>query len=276
MIMTSDHAQFVAWLRGVAPYVHAFRGKTFVVGIPGELIAAGKLHTLVQDLSMLQVMGMRIVIVHGFRPQVEEQLRLRGVQSQFVDGLRVTDAVSLECAKEAAGEIRLDIEAAFSQAMPNTAMAGASVRVISGNLIAARPVGVVNGIDFMHTGLVRKIDLQTINFALNAGSIVLLSPLGYSATGEAFNLMMEDVAAQVAIGLDADKLIYVCETPGIADASGKIRTELSEAQARDILADAALSAEDRLYLRYALMACPFHWMAASYSSCFCMTVSVRW
>jgi amino-acid N-acetyltransferase len=89
--MTSDHAQFVAWLRGVAPYVHAFRGKTFVVGIPGELIAAQKLHTLVQDLSMLHAMGMRIVLVHGFRPQVEEQLRLRGVQSQFVDGLRVTD-----------------------------------------------------------------------------------------------------------------------------------------------------------------------------------------
>jgi amino-acid N-acetyltransferase len=253
--MTSDHAQFVAWLRGVAPYVHAFRGKTFVVGIPGELIAAQKLHTLVQDLSMLHAMGMRIVLVHGFRPQVEEQLRLRGVQSQFVNGLRITDSVSLECAKEAAGEIRLDIEAAFSQAMPNTAMAHSAVRVVSGNLIAARPVGIVDGIDFQHTGMVRKIDTTTIKFALDSGTIVMLSPLGYSATGEAFNLMMEDVAAHIAVALDADKLIYITETKGVADENGKIRTEITEAMAQAILAGNDISDDTRLYLRFALKAC---------------------
>jgi amino-acid N-acetyltransferase len=253
--MTSDYSQFVAWLRGVAPYVHAFRGKTFVVGIPGELIAAGKLHTLVQDLSMLHVLGMKVVIVHGFRPQVEEQLRLRGVQSQFVNGLRLTDAVSLECAKEAAGEIRLDIEAAFSQAMPNTAMAHSSVRVISGNFIAARPVGIVDGIDFQHTGMVRKIDTNTIRFALDAGSIVMMSPLGYSATGEAFNLMMEDVAAKTAIALDAHKLIYVTESPGVLDASRNVRTELSEEVTKQILQSKTLDSVTELYLTYALQAC---------------------
>jgi amino-acid N-acetyltransferase len=253
--MTSDYSQFVAWLRGVAPYVHAFRGKTFVVGIPGELIAAGKLHTLVQDLSMLHVLGMKVVIVHGFRPQVEEQLRLRGVQSRFVNGLRLTDPISLECAKEAAGEIRLDIEAAFSQAMPNTAMAHSSVRVISGNFIAARPVGIVDGIDFQHTGMVRKIDTNTIRFALDAGSIVMMSPLGYSATGEAFNLIMEDVAAKTAIALDAHKLIYVTESPGVLDASRNVRTELSEEVTKQILQSKTLDSVTELYLTYALQAC---------------------
>lgn len=253
--MTSEYPQFVAWLRSVAPYIHTFRGKTFVVGIPGELIEAGVLHTIVQDISMLQAMGMHIVLVHGFRPQVEEQLRLRGVKSQFVDGLRVTDQVSLECAKEAAGEIRLDIEAAFSQAMPNTAMHGASVRVISGNFIAARPVGIVNGIDFQHTGIVRKIDVDTIRMVLRSGAIVLLSPLGYSATGEAFNLMMEDVASKIAIALDADKLIYVTESSGVAAPDGKIRTELSEAMAKQVLAQDELDPATRLYLEWALSAC---------------------
>jgi amino-acid N-acetyltransferase len=254
MIMTPDYPQFVAWLRGVAPYIHAFRGKTFVVGVPGELVAAGRLNQLVQDLSLLHAMGMRIVLVHGFRPQVEEQLRLRGVQSQFSNGVRITDPVSLECAKEAAGEIRLDIEATFSQAMPNTAMDHASVRVISGNFIAARPVGIVNGLDFQHTGLVRRIDVDTIRFALNSGAIVLLSPLGYSATGEAFNLTMEDVAAQTATVLDADKLIYVTETEGIKDASGKVMTEISEAAAQQIL-EGDLPSTERMYLTYALKAC---------------------
>ncbi len=252
--MTPDHPQFVAWLRGVAPYIHAFRGKTFVVGVPGELVAAGRLNQLVQDLSLLHAMGMRIVLVHGFRPQVEEQLRLRGVQSQFSNGVRITDAVSLECAKEAAGELRLDIEATFSQAMPNTAMDHASVRVISGNFIAARPVGIVDGLDFQHTGLVRRIDVTTIRFTLDSGAIVLLSPLGYSATGEAFNLTMEDVAAQTATALDADKLIYVTETDGIKDASGKVMTEISEAAAQMLL-QGELTAPERMYLRYALKAC---------------------
>ncbi len=253
--MTSDYPQFVAWLRGVAPYIHAFRGKTFVVGVTGELIAAGRLNMLVQDLSMLQAMGMRIVLVHGFRPQVEEQLRLRGVQSQFVNGLRVTDSVSLECAKEAAGEIRLDIEAAFSQAMPNTAMQGASVRILSGNLIAARPVGIVDGVDYQHTGMVRRIDTNTIKQGLESGAIVLLSPLGYSATGEAFNLIMEDVASRVAIALDADKLIYLTESEGVRGPDGKIKTELSEEMARIELANPALDSTTRFYLEWALKAC---------------------
>ena len=255
MIITSDHPQFVAWLRGVAPYIHAFRGKTFVIGIAGELVAAGKLNALVQDLSLLHAMGMRIVLVHGFRPQVEEQLRLRGVASRFVNGVRVTDAISLECAKEAAGELRLDIEGAFSQGLANTAMAHSQVRVVSGNLIAARPVGIVDGVDFMHTGLVRKIDTNIIKFALNTGVIVLLSPLGYSATGDAFNLIMEDVAAQTAIALDADKLIYVTETNGVADIAGKLLTEISEAKANEILKGDHIPSDVRMYLKHALKAC---------------------
>ncbi len=250
-----EQGRFVHWLRTVAPYIHAFRGKTFVVAFPGELVQAGMLNELVHDLSLLHAMGMRIVVVHGSRPQVNEQLSLRGVQARYSKELRITDAVALECAKEASGEIRLDLEAAFSQGLPNTPMAHAAIRVISGNLVTARPVGIVDGVDHEHTGLVRKVDTRTIKFALDGGAIVLISPLGYSPTGEAFNLSMEDVAAATAIALDADKLIFVTERPGVTDERGRVRGEISEAQAKRLLSDTSLEPTTSFYLRHALRAC---------------------
>ncbi|MDT3677565.1 MAG: amino-acid N-acetyltransferase [Burkholderiaceae bacterium] len=249
-----DEARFVAWLRQVAPYIHAFRGKTFVVAVPGELIQAGRLNALVQDLSLLHAMGMRIVVVHGSRPQVNEQLRLRGVEAAYAEGLRITGPVALECAKEASGEIRLDLEAAFSQGLPNTPMAHSAVRVVSGNLVTARPVGIVEGVDYQHTGFVRKIDVATIRFALDGGAIVLLSPLGYSPTGEAFNLSMEDVAASTAVALDADKLIVLAET-AIEGADGVLHGEISEADAGQLLDSGTLAEDSAFTLRHALHAC---------------------
>lgn len=206
---------FVPWFRAVAPHIHAHRGKTFVVGLSGELIAAGKLTSFVQDLALMQAMGIRIVLAHGFRPQLEEQLRAKGHESHFSHGMRITDSVALDCAQEAAGQLRYEIEAAFSQGLPNTAMAGASISVISGNFVTARPVGIVDGVDFMHTGLVRKIDAMSVRRAIDAGAMVMLSPFGFSHTGEAFNLSMEDVATSAAIALQADKLIFVTEVRGI-------------------------------------------------------------
>jgi hypothetical protein len=149
---------FVPWFRAVAPYIHAYRGKTFVVGLAGEAIAAGKLNTFVQDLSILHAMGIKLVLVHGFRPQVTEQLAAKGHVSRFSHGIRITDPVALDAAQEAAGQLRFEIEAAFSQGLPNTPMANSTVRVVSGNFLTARPVGIVDGVDFMHSGLVRRVD----------------------------------------------------------------------------------------------------------------------
>ncbi len=143
---------FVPWFRAVAPYMHAYRGKTFVVAMAGELIAAGKLNAFVQDLAILHSMGIKLVLVHGFRPQVNEQLAAKGHVSRFSHGLRITDAVALDAAQEAAGQLRFEIEAAFSQGLPNTPMANSTVRVVSGNFLTARPVGIVDGVDFMHSG----------------------------------------------------------------------------------------------------------------------------
>ncbi len=255
MRIMENPIQFVQWLRSVAPYIHAFRGKTFVVAFPGELVMAGALPVLAQDLSLLHALGIKVVIVHGSRPQVEEQLALRNVETHFHNGLRITDAAALECAKEAAGELRLDIEAAFSQGLPNTPMAHAAIRIISGNFVIARPMGIIDGIDLELTGVTRKIAYETIHPILNAGGLVLLSPLGFSPTGEIFNLTMEDVAVSAAIALRADKLIFITETPMMTDAAGTEIHELSAHQARATLNEGCLPADSTFYLQHAMKAC---------------------
>ena len=246
---------FVDWLRSVAPYIHAFRGKTFVVAFPGELVMAGALPVLAQDLSLLHALGIKVVIVHGTRPQVEEQLALRHVDARYHNGLRITDAAALECAKEAAGELRLDIEAAFSQGLPNTPMAHSAIRIISGNFVTARPIGVIDGIDLELTGVARKVAYETIHPILNTGALVLLSPLGFSPTGEMFNLTMEDVAVSAAIALRADKLIFITETAMMTDAAGVDIRELSAHQAEAVLLSKCLLLDAEFYLRHAVTAC---------------------
>jgi len=247
-------AQFVRWFREVAPYVHAFRGKTFVIAFGGELVQAGALNALIQDISLLSSLGIRLVLVHGSRPQVNEQLHLKGYSQQFGRGMSPTDAAALECAKEAAGEIRLDIEAAFSQGLPNTPMSHSHMRVISGNFVTARPTGVIDGIDYKHTGQVRKIDVDALKFALGSDSIVLLSPLGFSPTGDAFNLAMEDLATSVAVALRAEKLVFLSVSQGVISADGTVDTELARIDADGLLAEGNLDEDTGFFLRYASLA----------------------
>lgn len=253
---------FVPWFRAVAPYIHAYRGKTFVVAVAGEMIAAGKLNAFVQDLAILHAMGIKLVLVHGFRPQVNEQLAAKGHVSKFFKGTRITDAVALDAAQEAAGQLRFEIEAAFSQGLPNTPMANATVRVVSGNFLTARPVGIVEGVDFMSSGLVRRVDHGAIQRAIETGALVLLSPFGFSPTGEAFNLTMEDVATSTAIALQADKLVFMCEIPGIrenaADPESSIDTELALADAKRLLStlpEPEKPTDTAFYLRHCVKAC---------------------
>ena len=253
---------FVPWFRAVAPYIHAYHGKTFVIGLAGEAIAAGKLNQFAQDLAILHAMGIKLVLVHGFRPQVNEQLAAKGHTSRFSHGLRITDEVALDCAQEAAGQLRFEIEAAFSQGLPNTPMANATVRVVSGNFLTARPVGIVDGVDFMHSGVVRKVDAAAIRRAIESETLVLLSPFGFSPTGEAFNLAMEEVATATAIALQADKLLFLTEMPGIRenlnDPESAIDTELSVAEAERLMASLprpTLPTDTAFYLQHCVRAC---------------------
>ena len=233
---TLQHPEsFVRWFRQVAPYLHAFRGRTFVVSFGGEMFAERtRFPSFVHDISILAALGIRLVLAHGARPQIEAELKAKGLRSRYAQGLRVTDERALQAVKEAAGVLRVEIEALLSQGLPNTPMAGAQIRVASGNYITARPIGVLKGTDLQFTGAVRKVDATGIARRLDAGEVVLVPPLGYSPTGEVFNLAWEDVAEGVAVALKADKLLMFTDRLPV-DRKGEVITELTAQEAESLL-----------------------------------------
>jgi amino-acid N-acetyltransferase len=227
---------FVHWFRSASPYINAHRGRTFVIQFGGEAIQAPRFAQLISDIALLNSLGVRLVLVHGIRPQIGQRLEQRGMAPRFHQGLRVTDDGALDVAKEAAGSVRVEIESLLSMGLPNSPMAGARVRVASGNFVTARPMGVRDGVDYGHTGEVRRIDRDGIETQLREGGVVLVSPIGYSPTGEAFNLNAEDVATELAITLKAAKLLLIGEQPNLWDASGQPVRQLSLAEAGQKLA----------------------------------------
>lgn len=221
---------YVNWLRHASPYINSHRDCTFVVMLPGEGVEDPNFGNIVHDLVLLHSLGVRLVLVHGSRPQIEARLAAHGLAPRFHRGLRVTDAPTLGCVIDAVGSLRIAIEARLSMDMAASPMQGSRMRVTSGNFVTARPIGVVDGIDYHHTGEVRRIDRKGINRQLDERSIVLLSPLGYSPTGEIFNLACEDVAMRAAIDLGADKLILYGAERGLMDDAGKLVRELRPQQ----------------------------------------------
>jgi amino-acid N-acetyltransferase len=252
---TLQHPEsFVRWFRQVAPYLHAFRGRTFLVAFGGEMFAErARFASFIHDVSILAALGIRLVLVHGARPQIEAELKTRGIRSRYVQGLRVTDERALQAVKEAAGVLRVEIEALLSQGLPNSPMAGAQIRVASGNYITAQPIGVRKGTDFQFTGAVRKVDAAGIARRLDAGEVVLVPPLGYSPTGEVFNLAWEDVAEGVAVALKADKLLmYTDRLP--ADRKGEVVAELTAQEAEGLLKKEGLSTSTSRVMEHAVRA----------------------
>ena len=255
--MTSkDPHAYVEWFRGSAPYINTHRGKTFVIYFGGETVQDPTFKTLLHDVALLHSLGIRLVLVHGMRPQIDERLRLRRLTATYFQGLRVTDDAALECVKEAAGTVRVEIEALLSMGLPNSPMAGAELRVASGNFVTARPVGVRDGVDFQHTGEVRRIDAPGIREVLDLGKMVMLSALGYSSTGEIFNLRSEDVATQTAIALKADKLVLLGEGDCRAALDGHLIRQLTSEETRHLLDQGGLENDQiRPDLKAAVAAC---------------------
>lgn len=257
----ADPVDFVAALRGAAPYVHAHNGRVFVVAFGGEAIQRGDFQQLIYDVALLHSLGVKLVLVHGMRPQIEAQLATRGIKPHFAGDLRVTDAPSMECVKAAAGALRMQIEAQLSAGLTRTPMGGARLKIAGGNWVTARPVGVRDGVDHQLTGEVRRVDIASIREILAMGRIALLSPIGYSPSGETFNLRAGEVAQAVATGLRADKLVFVLDSdPGawrLADAAGDAG-QLSLSVAEQLLGrtvrERDISAEDVAYVRAALAA----------------------
>lgn len=247
---------FVKWFRSATPYIHQWGGATFVIAFGGEVLADGGFTQLTHDVNVLVSLDVRVVLVHGARPQIEEQMRQHGVAPRYVANRRVTDARALACVKEANGIVRVELEALLSMELANSPMWGADIHVSSGNFVTAKPVGVVEGVDFGHTGEVRKIDAEGIRRRLDDHEVVLISPVGFSPTGEVFNCTLEDVATSTAIALRADKLIFLGDTAGALDPKGRLLSELTVKQADDLIAANGNLPEDvRIYLPCAARAC---------------------
>lgn len=232
---TFTHQQFIDWFRLASPYIHAHRGRTFVICFGGEVIQSVGFANLMHDIALLSSLGIRLVLVPGIRPQIEQCLQLHGVTAKYKDGLRITDEIALHCVKAACGEVSSHVMAHLSAGLTNSPSLPAKIHVVSGNFITARPLGVREGVDYCYTGEIRRVDVTTIKHHLDEDAIVLISPIGFSPTGEAFNLLTEDVAAEVAIALRAAKWICLTETTNILDEVGNLIRQLTVFETKKLL-----------------------------------------
>lgn len=247
---------FVDWFRDAAPYIEAHRNRTFVIYFSGEAVADSDFAHTIHDFSILNSLGIRLVLVHGIRPQIEQRLKSAGLESRYHQGIRITDPKSLECVKEAAGTVRVEIEALLSMGLSNSPVPGQKTRVCTGNFVTAKPLGVRDGIDFCHTGEVRRLDSASIREKLDQNNIIVISPIGYSPTGEIFNLSAESLAVSVAIDLLADKLILFTETEMPLGTRDNPIRQLTTIEAKGLLSQATnLCDASRRHLEQAIEAC---------------------
>ncbi|MGM0434029.1 MAG: amino-acid N-acetyltransferase [Pseudomonadota bacterium] len=243
------------WFRHSAPYINAHRGRVVVITLGGDALAHPNLTTIIHDIALLASLGVRLVVAFGARPQIRERLDEAGETSGYQGRLRVTTETQLPLVLEAVGRVRALLESHLSMGVANSPMHGAQIRVASGNWVTARPIGVIEGVDHGYTGRVRRVDAASIREQLSLGQVVLLPPLGYSATGDAFNLSHEEVAGEAAAALEADKLIVFSDRSGIPDAGGELIREVSVARARELLSEGHLGEDDAAALEAAANAC---------------------
>ncbi|HEO9776968.1 TPA: amino-acid N-acetyltransferase [Escherichia coli] len=226
--------ELVEGFRHSVPYINTHRGKTFVIMLGGEAIEHENFSSIVNDIGLLHSLGIRLVVVYGARPQIDANLAAHHHEPLYHKNIRVTDAKTLELVKQAAGTLQLDITARLSMSLNNTPLQGAHINVVSGNFIIAQPLGVDYGVDYCHSGRIRRIDEDAIHRQLDSGAIVLMGPVAVSVTGESFNLTSEEIATQLAIKLKAEKMIGFCSSQGVTNDDGDIVSELfpNEAQTR--------------------------------------------
>ena len=229
--MNKDN-EMIDWFRASASYINAHRNKIFVVLLSGEALADDNLKNIVCDLSLLHSLGVKLVLVHGARPQITQALEKQGLQSRYHRNRRITEAECIETIKQTVGALSVTLESMFTRGLSGTPMHDADIRLCRGNFVTAKPLGIHDGIDFQFTGQVRKIQNGAIAQLLSNNNIVLLSNLGYSLTGEIFNLSAEEIATKVAIALNAEKLILMIPSEGVMDDEGKLIASLTEEDAK--------------------------------------------
>jgi amino-acid N-acetyltransferase len=261
MMPDSAMQHHVKWFRGSAPYINAHRNKTFVLFLSGDALAHTNFANIVNDIALLHSLGVRLVLVHGATAQIDQNLSDRGISCSFEQNTRITDEKTLACIEETVGKLRIQIEARLSMGIVNSPMHGAEIHLSSGNFIKAKPLGIRQGIDYQHSGDVRKVNVKAINQQLDNGALVLISPLGYSPTGEILNLSAAELATRVATDTKAEKIVYFDLQQGVLDTDGAVISEIQPSKIRpenfqngvvpkhlDLAADACQKGVNRCHL----------------------------
>ncbi|HJF74285.1 MAG TPA: amino-acid N-acetyltransferase [Gallibacterium anatis] len=250
--------ELVQWFRQSTPYVTAHRDKTFVIMLDGNTTSSPNFSNIIDDISLLHSLGIKLVIVFGARKQINDALAEAHIAERYHKNIRVTDPQTLHLVKQVVGSLQFDITARLSLRMNNITHNGVP-NVVSGNFVIAQPLGVDDGVDYQLSGKVRKIDSEGIKQQLERNAIVVISPIGVSVTGETFNLAFEELAAQIAIKLKAEKVIGFCEKQGIIDENQQVIADLTllsaEEHLRQFIAKDAYHSSEARFLQTALEAC---------------------
>ena len=213
--LVDPKSTFVGLFLECTPYIKMHQDSTMVIHVASEVLDKPELfELLMEEVAVLALLGVRPVLLVGVRMQVDASLRRRNGNPVLYKGdgdVRETDEETMRVVQEVCGFMRSRVEGALSRGRARSGPSGGvGVDVVGGNFFyTAQPVGVRNGKDYGYTGEVRSIDVPKINKHLNAGEIVLMTALGYSASGAIFNVKTEQVAAAAASALSASKLIYM-------------------------------------------------------------------
>jgi amino-acid N-acetyltransferase len=234
-------------LRGILQYVPQFKERIFVIAFDGAVMRLPNFHSLLQDLAVLQSLSIQVVVVFGARKQIQELADLRGVKLTSDDGMGLTDAATLEVSADAISRLTSELMGDL------TAL---ELRVAVPNALAVHPAGVIEGIDLEHTGRIERVDERMLLAMLKEGIIPVLPPLGYDGRGATLRVNSDEVAVDVALALDAAKVIFVAEE-GLVDATGQRLAQISVGQARDMAKRKDSGADPSLVskLKHAALAC---------------------
>lgn len=231
--------------RSAAPYIYAHQGNVFVITIPNSMLNSEQLPALVQDLALMQTLGIKLVLVYA-----------TGLFATKRHKRPVIDDRKLIRLQHKVGELQSRLESLFSTGLVNTPMAGMKLTTISGNFVHAKPTGVVNGVDLQYHGEVRRVDTKSILKQLDNGNIVLLSSIGYSPSGDCFYLDEHDVATTVAASIPSEKLIFLMNDKTLQNSRKQRIKFLTLKSAQSLLTRRkTLSNSAKQYIEFAINAC---------------------
>ena len=227
------------------PYLRRFHGKTIVIKYGGNAMTDLSLQRqFAHDVVMLKLVGLDPVVVHGGGPQIEERLKQFGIQSRFVQGMRVTDAATMDVVEMVlGGTVNKDIVTLINQAggkaVGLTGQDGAFIR--AKKLLLPDKDNPGQMIDIGQVGDIESIDPTVIDTLEAGGFIPVVAPIGVGRDGESYNINADVVAGKLAEVLGAEKLVLLTNTPGVLDKAGNLLTNITPREIDAMLADGSLS-----------------------------------